>query len=50
MADAMFMYAVVAGIFVFLVGIVFGARAKRYRSGWAPDAMTSSEGREGSEG
>lgn len=39
MADAMFMYTVTAGIFAFLVAVVFGARAKRYRSGY-----TSSEG------
>jgi hypothetical protein len=34
MADAMIMYAVTAGIFVFLVAVVFGARAKRYSSGY----------------
>ncbi|GEM_PF-1506124 len=45
MADAMFMYGIVTGMFVFLVGILFGARAKRYRSGWVPDGMTSSERR-----
>ncbi|HEX7031474.1 MAG TPA: hypothetical protein VF172_00595 [Nitrososphaera sp.] len=50
MADAMFMYGVVAGIFAFLAGILFVSRARRYRSGWEPDAMTGSEGRESSEG
>lgn len=32
MADAMFMFTVTAGIFAFLVAVVFGARAKRYHS------------------
>ncbi len=36
MADSMFMFAVTAGIFAFLVAIVFGSRAKRYSSGWTP--------------
>ncbi|HEV8404897.1 MAG TPA: hypothetical protein VGQ13_03220 [Nitrososphaera sp.] len=34
MADSMIMFGVTAGIFVFLAAIVFGARAKRYRSGY----------------
>jgi hypothetical protein len=34
MADGMMMFAVTAGIFVFLVAVVFGARAKRYSSGY----------------
>ncbi|MEO9295449.1 MAG: hypothetical protein ABI347_07610 [Nitrososphaera sp.] len=29
MADAMTTYAITIGVFVFLVGILFGARAKR---------------------
>ena len=33
MADAMFMYEVTGGIFVFLTAILFGSRAKRRRSG-----------------
>ena len=33
MADSMLMFAVTAGIFVFLMAVVFGARAKRYSSG-----------------
>lgn len=43
MADAMFMYAVATGMFVFLAAILFGARAKRYSGGWTPDGMTRSE-------
>ena len=31
MADAMFMYAVTTGIFVFLVAVVFGSRGVRKR-------------------
>jgi hypothetical protein len=34
MADSMIMFTVTAGIFAFLVAIVFGARAKRYSSGY----------------
>jgi len=34
MAEEMFMFAVTTGIFVFLVAVVFGARAKRYSSGY----------------
>jgi hypothetical protein len=34
MADGMIMFAVTTGIFVFLVAVVFGARAKRYSSGY----------------
>ena len=32
MADAIFMYAVTAGIFVFLTAICFGSRAKRSKA------------------
>jgi hypothetical protein len=35
MADEMMMFAVTTGIFAFLVAVVFGARAKRYSSGYA---------------
>jgi hypothetical protein len=45
MADATMMFAVTAGIFVFLVAIVFGARAKRYSSGYS-----TAEGRAESHG
>lgn len=34
MAEEMMMFAVTTGIFVFLVAVVFGARAKRYSSGY----------------
>lgn len=34
MADSMMMFAVTSGIFAFLAAIVFGARAKRYSSGY----------------
>jgi hypothetical protein len=34
MADGMMMFAVTTGIFVFLVAVCFGARAKRYSSGY----------------
>lgn len=37
MADAMFMFAVTAGIFVFLAAVTFGARAKRYGSGYSKE-------------
>jgi hypothetical protein len=33
MADAMFMYGVTAGIFAFLVAILFGSRAAHKRGG-----------------
>lgn len=33
MADAMFMYSVTAGIFAFLVAILFGSRGARKRHG-----------------
>lgn len=34
MADGTLMFAVTTGIFVFLAAILFGARAKRYSSGY----------------
>jgi hypothetical protein len=34
MAESMFMFAVTAGIFVFLAAVLFGSRAKRYSSGY----------------
>jgi hypothetical protein len=34
MAEEMMMFAVTTGIFAFLVAVVFGARAKRYSSGY----------------
>jgi hypothetical protein len=39
MAEEMFMFSVTAGIFAFLVAVLFGSRARRYSQGY-----TSSEG------
>jgi hypothetical protein len=36
MAEETFMYAVTAGIFVFLVAVLFGSRARRYSQGYTP--------------
>jgi hypothetical protein len=36
MAEEMVMYAVTAGIFAFLVAILFGSRARRYSQGYTP--------------
>lgn len=45
MAEEMFMFAVTTGIFAFLVAVVFGARAKRYSSGYTPsEDHTSTSG------
>ena len=45
MAEEMFMFAVTTGVFVFLVGILFGSRAKRYSSGYSSsEGHTSSTG------
>ena len=48
MADALLMYGVATGIFVFLVAVVFGARGARKRRG-SSDHMehSSSSGNEG---
>ncbi|HEX7033113.1 MAG TPA: hypothetical protein VF172_08950 [Nitrososphaera sp.] len=35
MADATMMFAVTAGIFVFLAAVVFGSRARRYSMGYS---------------
>jgi hypothetical protein len=37
MADAMFMYTITAGVFAFLVAILFGARGARRRRGSGED-------------
>lgn len=37
MADAMFMYTITAGVFAFLVAILFGARGARRRHGSGED-------------
>ena len=36
MAEEIFMFAVTAGVFVFLVAVLFGSRARRYSQGYAP--------------
>jgi hypothetical protein len=41
MADATFMYAVTAGIFVFLVAILFGSRATRKRHATGKESTES---------
>jgi hypothetical protein len=43
MADATYMFYITAGIFAFLVAILFGSRAKRYSEGY-----TSAEGHKAS--
>ena len=51
MADAMFMYSVTAGIFAFLVAILFGSRAARRRHGSGEDhAEPESHSSSGSSG
>jgi hypothetical protein len=44
MADAMMMFAVTTGIFVFLAAVCFGARAKRYGSGYAKEGHAEAHG------
>jgi hypothetical protein len=36
MADQLFMYAIVAGVFAAFAAVLFTARAKRYRGGFKP--------------
>jgi hypothetical protein len=36
MAEETFMFAVTAGVFVFLVAVLFGSRARRYSQGYMP--------------
>ena len=36
MAEETFMFAVTAGVFVFLVAVLFGSRARRYSQGYTP--------------
>jgi thiosulfate reductase cytochrome b subunit len=43
MAEETFMFAVTAGVFVFLVAILFGSRARRYRQGYTPPSEAPSE-------
>ena len=54
MADAMLMYGVTAGIFAFLVAVVFGARGARKRRGGGedsgPESHSTSSSSSGSQG
>jgi hypothetical protein len=34
MAEETFMFAITAGVFVFLVAVLFGSRARRYSQGY----------------
>lgn len=36
MAEEAFIFGVTIGVFVFFVGLIFAARAKRYSSGYTP--------------
>ncbi|MCY1154043.1 MAG: hypothetical protein QOK81_02655 [Nitrososphaeraceae archaeon] len=36
MAEETFMFAVTAGVFVFLVAVLFGSRARRISQGYTP--------------
>ena len=51
MADAMFMYTITAGVFAFLVAILFGARGARRRHGFEdrvePESHSSSGSSDG---
>ncbi|AIC17064.1 hypothetical protein NVIE_027870 [Nitrososphaera viennensis EN76] len=50
MAEEMFIFGVTTGVFAFLVGIVFAARARRYSQGYksaAVDAHGSSSASHG---
>jgi hypothetical protein len=42
MAEETFMFAVTAGVFVFLVAVLFGSRARRYRQGYTPPSEAHS--------
>jgi uncharacterized membrane protein len=39
MAEEMFIFGVTTGMFVFLVGIVFAARARRYSQGYTSSSV-----------
>jgi hypothetical protein len=39
MAEQMFIFGVTTGMFVLLVGIVFGARARRYSQGYTSSSV-----------
>ena len=44
MAEEIFMFAVTAGVFVFLVAVLFGSRARRYSQGYTPSEGHSEHG------
>ncbi|HJU35472.1 MAG TPA: hypothetical protein VJ695_10150 [Nitrososphaera sp.] len=44
MAEETFMFAVTAGVFVFLVAVLFGSRAKRYSQAHTPTESHSEHG------
>jgi heme/copper-type cytochrome/quinol oxidase subunit 2 len=44
MAEETFMFAVTAGVFVFLVAVLFGSRARRYSQGYTPSEAHSEHG------
>jgi hypothetical protein len=44
MADQLFMYAIVAGVFAALAAVLFTARAKRYHKGFKPVAKEERSG------
>ena len=44
MAEETFMFAVTAGVFVFLVAVLFGSRARRYSQGYATSQSHSEHG------
>lgn len=44
MADGTTMFAVTAGIFVFLAAVLFGARARRYSSGYSSEGHPAGQG------
>jgi hypothetical protein len=43
MAEETFMFAVTAGVFVFLVAVLFGSRARRHSQGYTPSSEGHSE-------
>ncbi|WP_158385098.1 hypothetical protein [Candidatus Nitrososphaera evergladensis] len=44
MAEEVFIFGVVTGVFAFLVGIVFAARARRYSQGYSSSSAVSAHG------
>ena len=44
MAEETFMFAVTAGVFVFLVAVLFGSRVRRYSRGYTPSEAHSEHG------